>query len=432
MLRRILPLAAPTALVAILQTIAQLAETWLAARQGTIALAGWAVVMPFGLLLMQLSGGAIGGGVVSAIARARGAGRDDEASALVSHALLISVVAALFFIVLMAGFARPILTVVGGPEAAAAGATYAMVLFGCGALPAWIANTLASVLRGGGRHAVAASVLGGAWIAQPPLAWFLMEKAGLGLPGAGLSYAIVMACAGTAMGVLVMRGRAGFVPTLRLRLRGDLFRRILSVGLVASMVATFGILATVLVTAQMARYGTVAVAAYGVMARLEFVTVPLAFGVGSALTALVGNAVGANDWALARRTAWAGAAVAFVLAGTAGLVVWLYPDEIAALFASDAAVASVAARGLTIVGPFFAALGVGMSLYFAAMGAGRMGWPLVAGFSRIALAVGGGYVLSHTLGYGLDGQFYGVALGLLGYGFFNAVAVRPGVWSEKR
>ena len=75
MLRRIFALAAPTALVALLQTIAQLVETWLAARQGTVALAGWAVVMPFALLLMQMSGGAIGGGVVSAIARALGGGR---------------------------------------------------------------------------------------------------------------------------------------------------------------------------------------------------------------------------------------------------------------------------------------------------------------------------------------------------------------------
>jgi len=52
-LRRILALAAPTSLVAALQVISQLAETWLAARQGTAALAGWAVVLPFALLLRR-------------------------------------------------------------------------------------------------------------------------------------------------------------------------------------------------------------------------------------------------------------------------------------------------------------------------------------------------------------------------------------------
>ena len=71
--RRIGRLAAPTSLVAALQVFGQLAETWLAARQGTAALAAWAVVLPFALLMQQASAGAMGGGVVSAVARALGA-----------------------------------------------------------------------------------------------------------------------------------------------------------------------------------------------------------------------------------------------------------------------------------------------------------------------------------------------------------------------
>ena len=82
LLRRILALAAPTTLLAAVQSFGQLFETWLAARQGTAALAGWAVVLPFALLLQQMSAGAMGGGVVSAIARALGAKRPDEAAAL--------------------------------------------------------------------------------------------------------------------------------------------------------------------------------------------------------------------------------------------------------------------------------------------------------------------------------------------------------------
>jgi hypothetical protein len=46
-------------------------------------------------------------------------------------------------------------------------------------------------------------------------------------------------------------------------------------------------------------------------------------------------------------------------------------------------------------------------------------------------AVGGGWFLSSKLGMGLDGQFVGVALGLLAYGILNASAVRPNVWSNK-
>ena len=130
LLRAILALAAPTSLVALLQIIAQLAETWIAARQGTAALAGWAVVLPFALLLQQMSTGAMGGGVVSAIARALGAGRTQEASALVLHALLIATAAGAIFAIGLAGFPRQVLGAIGGPTAADAAAVYAMWLFG--------------------------------------------------------------------------------------------------------------------------------------------------------------------------------------------------------------------------------------------------------------------------------------------------------------
>ena len=95
LLRRIGKLAAPTTMVVALQVIGQLAETWLAARQGTAALAGWAVVLPFALLMQMASAGAMGGGVVSAVARALGAKQPDLASALVLHAVLIALAAGL-------------------------------------------------------------------------------------------------------------------------------------------------------------------------------------------------------------------------------------------------------------------------------------------------------------------------------------------------
>ncbi|HZF74523.1 MAG TPA: MATE family efflux transporter [Acetobacteraceae bacterium] len=427
-LRRILALAAPTTALSLLQAAAQLMETWLAARQGTAALAGWAVVLPFALLLQMMSVGAMGGGVVSAIARALGAGRREEASALVLHAVLIALAAGLLFAVALAGFPRAVFGAIAGQEAAAAAVPYAIWLFGLGAVPAWLANTLASVLRGGGRHGLAARVMAGAWIVYPGLAWVLMEPLGMALPGLGLAYAIVFWSATIAMAVVVLRGGAGFVPVLRERPSGALFHRILSVGLVACALATLANLATILVTAQVARHGAAAVAAFGVAARLEFLMIPLAFGVGSALTALVGRAVGAGDWALARRTAWVGGALAFALAGLAGGAVALAPVSFAGAFASDPEVVAIAARGLLLTGPAFAGFGLGMALYFASMGAGRMRWPIAAAMARVSLAAGGGWVLANPLGMGLDGHFLGVALGITAYGVLTAAGVRPGVW----
>jgi Na+-driven multidrug efflux pump len=425
-LRAILALAAPTALVSLLQVAGQLFETWLAARQGTAALAGWAVVLPFALLLQMMSVGAMGGGVASAIARALGAGRREEAAALVLHAVLIAIAAAACFALPLALAPQAILGAIGGPEAAAAAAGYAAWLFGAGALPAWLANTLGSVLRGGGRHALAARVLAAAWAAYPPLAWLLVEGIGLGLPGLGLAYAAVFWAAAVAMGGVVLRGGAGFVPQLRIAPQRAMFARILSVGLVACGLALVANLTTMLVTAQLAARGAAAVAAYGISARLEFLMIPLAFGIGSALTALVGRAVGEGDWAEARRLAWTGGALAFVLAAACGAAVALFPESFARAFTDDAEVVAIAARALTIIGPAYGAFGLGMAMYFAAQGAGRMGWPMAAALSRFTLAVGGGALLGPFLG--LEGHFLAVALGLLAYGALTAAAVRPSVW----
>ena len=419
-------LGAPTTVLSMLQVLAQLVETWLAARQGTAALAGWAVLLPFTMLMGQMSAGAMGGGVVSAVARALGAQRRDEAAALVLHALIIATRFGLLFALGVSALAPWLLTAVAGADSARLAAPYAFWVFGAGALATWWGNTLASVLRGGGQHAVTARLLGASSACLPVLAWALAEPAGLGLTGVGIAIAVQAWAAALAMAWLVRRGAAGFVPRLRARPRWLLFKRILAVGAVASALALIGNLATMLVTAQLRVHGPVTVAAYGIAARLEFLIVPIAFGVGSALTALVGRSVGAGDWPTARRIAWIGGLMALAVTGTIGLVVGVMPLRFAALFTPDAQVAAIAAGALRYTGFAFGGFGIGMAMYFASLGAGRMGAPVVGGLSRLVIAAGGGAVLSQTMGP--EGNFLAVALGLAAYGLVNAVGVNPRAW----
>ena len=438
-LRQITALAAPTTALSMLQVAAQLVETVLAARQGTAALAGWAVLLPFALLLAQMSTGAMGGGVVSAVARALGAGRRDEASALVLHAMLIATAFGLLFAIGVSLVAAPLLRVVAGADAAQAAAPYAWWLFGAGAVPAWWVNTLASVMRGGGQHALTARILALQWLALPVLAWAFAEPLGCGLSGVGAAFALANAVAAGAMLRVVRQGQAGFVPSWRAPPQRGLFVRILQVGAVASGLALMSNLTTVIVTTQLRHLGPTAVAAYGIAARLEFLIIPLAWGVGSALTALVGRSVGAGDWPLARRTAWLGGKMAFGATAVIGLAVGAMPLAFAQLFTPDTAVSQLAAQALRYTGPSFGFFGLGMAMYFAAMGAQRMGPPVLAGCARLLMATAGGWLLAHGLwglggwaGMGTEGHFLGVALGLVAYGLITASGVRPGVWQARQ
>jgi len=418
-------------LVGIAQGAALVCETVLAGSLGTGALAAYALVLPFALLMAFMSTGAMGGGVSSAVARALGAGRRREAAALVGHALLIGGGLGMGFALAMAFGAERLFALLGaeGPVREQA-AGYARLLF-VGVPLHWLTATLASVLRGAGVMALPARVIVGAWMAQPLLATLLVLGAGplpaLGLAGIAVAYAAVFAMATLVLLRAVLGGACGFRPALRGRLRLRLFRRILSVGAIASVMATLAVLTGIVVTRLMASHGTAAIAGWGIAARLEFLMVPLAFGVGATLTQRVGRLVGAGRWDDARRLAWRGALAVSVGSGVAGLAVAVWPQAWVWLFTDDPAVAQVAGEALRTIGPAYAALGLGMALYFASQGAGRMGRPFVAAVLRVACAAGGGAIAS-PMGWGPQGVFAAVAVGLVAYAAVIASGVRAAHW----
>ena len=96
--------ALPNVAIMVVQSAIGLIETWFVARLGTDALAGMALVFPCVMLVQMVSAGAMGGGISSAIARALGAGRRDDADALVMHALVINVALGVLCSVVMLTF----------------------------------------------------------------------------------------------------------------------------------------------------------------------------------------------------------------------------------------------------------------------------------------------------------------------------------------
>src|SRR5205807_7495017 len=110
----LLRLAAPNILVMLAQAATGLIETFWVSRLGTDALAGMALVFPGFMMMPLLSGGAMGGGISSAIARALGSGRRDDANALVLHAIIINLALGLDFSALVLAFGPFLYRALGG------------------------------------------------------------------------------------------------------------------------------------------------------------------------------------------------------------------------------------------------------------------------------------------------------------------------------
>lgn len=414
-------LAAPTTAVMIAQTFVAIAETFIFGRLGTEALAGFALVFPLMMMMTMMAAGGMGGGVAAAMARALGGGRRDDARALVLHALVLGTVLALLFTLLAWTIAPALYRLLGGDGRALEHAlTYSHVLFS-GAIVIWANFFLSALLRGGGDAATPGRYMLFSSVAQVPLSYVLALGAGdwpgLGMAGPAISSLLTSAVSALLQARALWSGKLGFAPALGgIPLQGRLFWDILRVGLIASFSAFTANLTAMLVTGLVGRFGIAALAGYGIGVRLEFMLVPLAFGIGSGLTTLVGVAAGAHDWPRAVRAAWIGSLVAGLGIGTFGWVVAILPEGWARLFTSDPDVIAATVSYITRVAPFYCLFGIGMTLSFASQGAGRMTAPFVAGLARLFVATIGGWFTIETLGWGLPGVFTAIAVGMITFG----------------
>jgi Na+-driven multidrug efflux pump len=173
--------------------------------------------------------------------------------------------------------------------------------------------------------------------------------------------------------------------------------------------------------------GTDAVAGYGTGARLEYLLIPLIFGLGAPLVALVGTNIGAGQRKRAVCIALVGGSIAFAVTEAIGVAAALWPQAWLRLFSTDAQVIEAGSAYLRIVGPFYGFFGLGLALYFSSQGAGRLLWPLVAGSVRMAVALIGGWLVLQWTG-SLHHMFATLAAGLVLYGLIVLIAVLSGGW----
>ena len=433
LLPTLLQLAAPNVLVMFAQASTGLIETAFIGRLGTAALAGMALVFPGFRLMQMMSGGAMGGAISAAIARALGAGRRADADALAVHALAINALLGLAFTA--AGlFGAPLLYRAMSSDAPtlAAASQYSDIVFG-GALVLWLFNAMASCIRGTGNMAVPSLVICGGAVLLIPLSPCLIFGLGpfpaLGVRGGAIAMLAYYLGGGAVLAWLLLSGRM-LVRLRRVRLRTAPLWDILRVGLAASLVTISTQVVVTATTAFVAPFGPGAIAGYGTGGRLEYLLIPLVFGLGAPLVALVGTNLGAGQRDRAVRAAWTGAAIAFLLTEAIGLSAAIWPEAWLQLFGAEPEMIAFGSVYLRTVGPFYGAFGFGMALYFSSQGAGRMAWPLWAALARTILAVGGGWAALRLTG-SMHALFLALGVALLAMGGINTYAVAAGSWFRR-
>jgi putative MATE family efflux protein len=432
----IVRLALPNVVVMVVQTCIGLIETYFVAKLGVDALAAMALVFPPFMLLVMVSAGAMGGGILSAIARALGAGDRARANALVWHALVITLVLSAATTAAALLWGPKLYALMGGRNGSlAAAVTYSNIIFAA-AVPLWLFNSFAAMIRATGNMILPASVITAGALFLIPVSPLLIFGYGplppLGIAGGAVAVLVyyVVGCAIFAW--YIWSGRGVLSPPVKPpKLMWAPLKDILRIGLASSVISLSTNVTAVVATGLAGLVGPAAVAGYGTGVRLEYLLVPLVFGLGAPVAAMVGTAIGAGAPERALRVAWTGAAIAGGLTEAIGLTAALFPNAWLTLFGGDATMLAYGALYLRVVGPFYGFFGAGLALYFASQGAGRLGWPMLAATVRVLISAGGGWLAAAKYGNSF-GLFVALAVALVIFGLLNAAAVAAGAWFARR
>jgi putative MATE family efflux protein len=432
-LSTLLKLAAPNVVAFIVMSAVAVAEMWYVGQLGSAALAGFAVVFPLVMLMTMLSAGSIGGVIAAATARAFGANNISYANRIVWHAIAIAFFFTVVFGVIERVWGSQIAGFIGAQgDSLHHALAYSSIAFG-GIGSVWLLNIFSSLLRGAGDMKTPALAMILSAILQIGLSgalslgWFGLPALGIAGIGWGLVLSMLVGCLIT--GFKIASGTSGLYFSKKdalfdRALLGNLIR----VGGMAAINPFISVTSVVLLTTLISRFGQGAIAGYGIGARLEFIMIPIVFGLGAALISMVGANIGAKQIKRAQSIGWFGAFVAAGVCGVIGIFIAAQPHIWVDIFTAHPAISHAASQYLIIVGPAYVFFGLGLSLYFASQGAHAVFWPMFASIIRLVVAVGiGGYFVAYEA-FSYEQLLYFVSGSLGLFGIIPALALLLGAW----
>ena len=413
-------------------TVSTFADAFFVGILGTNTLASIALIFPFQMLMLMMAGGAIGGGVTSSIGRAIGNKDVIKAESSAWCSLIICLIMALIYTIIFIFFSRDIFSFMGGSGEALEGAiNYAKIFFGF-SIFVWLVNILSAIIRGLGDTLTPAKAITVGSLFQILLSAVLTLGFSF-IPSFGVmgpAIALIFCHAGMVVYLLFYLFFVQRIITVKVKqISIDIFKDIMKVGGLGLLNSITIALTVAVVTGYVGNYGVKALAGYGLGARLELMLTPIIFGLGAALTASVSINIGSNKFNRARKIAWTGGLISFILIGLIGTIFSIFPMLWLDNFTSDADVLYFSIKYLNIVAPFYCLFGLGQALYFASQGTGKMIKPIIVGLFRFFSVITIGYI-SLIFNMTIDYIFFAVSIGLVITGIGMSLCLKGSEWRK--
>ena len=421
-------------------------DLWYIGKIGISELAGVAYIFPIYMLTSMLSNGAFGGAVSGATARAFGSKNITQAECIFRSAILIAILGAIIMMILFFSFSEKFLIYYKVDKQVSLSAiTYGNILLK-GIFLIWLFNIIISVTRGSGNTTI------------PAISWLIVlffhilfatlnfnfDDRNILLTNSvsllngmflftSLEWSAISLLSGYLAGIIFILGfylfgnhSYSFKFQDIFKLRG--FFMLIKSGSLASCQSFMTISLALFCTTIIGNFGTNWTAGFGIAIRLELLLIPIIFGIGGALIAIVGANVGANKFQRAIHMTWKGTSFSVLIVGVIGLFFSIYPDFWSGFFTSDLQTKVTAKAYLNLVAPFYAFFALGLGLYFVCQAFNTLFWPVVGTFLRLF------YVVILTLIFFYNNVaspyllFFTMSSGLIIYGLFISLSLHFGPW----
>jgi putative MATE family efflux protein len=387
-----------------------------------------------------LSGMAMGQGIGGLAVVARRTGEQDERGA--NHATLQAVLLALGIssLICVVGFAlsEQLLLLLGTEPQVMPNALLFLRITFAGLAGFLMVPVVNSLFRGAGEARLALVFrlvsYGLGLLVEPFLIFGWGPLPALGVAGAALALVGSQWVGFLAqLGVLVS-GRARIrIDMRRLRVDIPLMWHIFRIALPSTIQMTLRSFSRATLLGVIAVYGTLAVAAYGVAARVFMTAFVPGFGLGNAAATLVGQNLGAYKPRRAERSAWIIAGYNVIFMTACALVIILFAESIISIFNDTPEVVALGAQALRIfsIGYIFSAAGSVIARAFD--GAGNTVPAMVINLLTLwGIQIPLAWLLSQVLGWGTTGLWMGISAANVANGFIYAAWFRRGRWKQRQ
>ena len=210
-----------------------------------------------------------------------------------------------------------------------------------------------------------------------------------------------------------------------------IIKEIFHVGIPASLSQSVMSLGMFFMMKIVSFFGPYAIAAYGLLGRLDAVAILPALGIGTAVITIVGQNVGAKKFDRAEKTVWRAGLLAGIFMECVGIIFFIMPRFWISIFNKHPDIINYGTSYLRIVPLSYAFIGLGIIISTAFQGAGK-GYPsLMLTIIRLfVLNIPLALIFAFVMDLGLKGVWMGIMVSIILSGIISAIWFKLGTWKK--